>query len=227
MRSSGHQVTPIFRDIPGLTWDVLCGILRTPSHTNLQGHPRTVLGCPLWDPLDTKSHQSSKTSQDCPGMSLAGPWGQKVTPIFRDVPGLSWDWDVPCGIYWTPSHTNLLGCPRTVLGCPSWDPPDTKSHQSTETSQDSPGMSDIWDCPKISWTLVGNTGHDWSNSCHEVCMDACMVYHTFLQHDHLNCSTAAMAFHILSSSHDLRGTDSRGTQLAGIMGLEHFLQHTT
>ena len=29
-----------------------------PSHTNLEGHPRTVLGCPMWDPLDTKSHQS-------------------------------------------------------------------------------------------------------------------------------------------------------------------------
>ena len=134
--SSGHQVTPIFRDIPGLSWNIPCGILWTPSHTNLQGHPRTVLGCPLWDPLDTKSHQSSRTSQDCPGMSFAGPCRQKVTPIFRDVPGLSWDWDVPCRIYWTPSHTNLLGCP-------SWDPPDTKSHQSTETSQDSPGMSDI------------------------------------------------------------------------------------
>ena len=31
--------------------DVPCGILRTPSHTNLRGHP-------MWDPPDTKSHQS-------------------------------------------------------------------------------------------------------------------------------------------------------------------------
>ena len=100
--SSGHQVTPIFRGVPGqswdapcgilqtpilrgvpgLSWDVPCGILRTPSHTNLQRCPRTVLGCPLWDPPDTKSHQSSEVSQDCPGMSLVGSSGHQVTPIF-------------------------------------------------------------------------------------------------------------------------------------------------
>ena len=47
VESSGHQlVTPALRDIPGLSWDVPHGILQTPSHTSLQGHPRTVLGCP-------------------------------------------------------------------------------------------------------------------------------------------------------------------------------------
>ena len=99
-----------------------------PSHTNIEGCPRTVLGCPLWDPPDTKSCQYRGTSQDCPGMSHVGSSGHQVTPILRDVPGLSWD--VPCGILRTPSHTNLEGRPRTVLGCPMWDPPDTKSHQS-------------------------------------------------------------------------------------------------
>ena len=139
--SSGHQVTPIFRDIPGLSWNIPCGILWTPSHTNLQGHPRTDLGCPLWDPPDTKSHESSGTSQDCPGMSLVGSSGHQVTPIFKDVPGLSWD--VPCRTLRTKSHTNLQGRPRTVLGlgCPLRDLLDTKSHQSS-------GMS-----------LMGSSGH--------------------------------------------------------------------
>ena len=70
----------------------------------------------------------------------------------------------------------------------------------------------------------------FNTSCHEVCMDACMehgipcfsVAWQIIQ----SCSTAAMAFYILSSSHDLHGPDSRGTQLTGIKGLEHFLQHT-
>ena len=159
-------------DVPGLSWDVPCGILRTPSRTNqelpktvlgcpmwdppdtkshqssgtsqdcpgmshvgssghsrtnLQERPKTVLGCPMWDPPDTKSHQYRGTSQDCPGMSHVGFSGHQVAPIFRDVPRLSWD--VPCGILRTPSHTNIEGCPRTVLGYPMWDPPDTKSHQ--------------------------------------------------------------------------------------------------
>ena len=69
VESSGHQVTPILRDIPGLSWNVPCGILRTPSHTNIERRPRTVLGCPIWDPPDTKLHQFSGTSQDCLGMS--------------------------------------------------------------------------------------------------------------------------------------------------------------
>ena len=115
---------PIFRDVPGLSWNVPCGILRTPRHTNLQGRPRTVLGCPMWDPPDTKSHQSSETSQDCPGLSHVGSSGHQVISTLRDVPGLSLD--VPCGILRTPSHINIEGCPRTVLGCPLWDPPDTK-----------------------------------------------------------------------------------------------------
>ena len=79
MGSSGHQVT---LDVPGLSWDVPSGILWTPSHTSLQGCPRTVLGHPFWDHLDTKSHQYLGMSQDYPGMSLVGSSG-------------------------TPSHTNL------------------------------------------------------------------------------------------------------------------------
>ena len=102
----------------------------------------------MWDPLDTKSHESSGTSQDCPGMSLVGSSGHQVTPIFKDVPGLSWD--VPCRTLWTKSHTNLQGRPRTVLGlgCPLQDLLDTKSHQSSGMSQDSPGVS-----------LMGSSGH--------------------------------------------------------------------
>ena len=112
-----HQVTPVFWDIPGLSWDVPCGILRTLSHTNLQGRPRAVLGCPLWDPPDTKSHQYSGMSQGCPWMSLLGSSGHQVTPVFRDIPGLSWD--VPCSILQTPSHTNIQGL--------SWDVPCSDS----------------------------------------------------------------------------------------------------
>ena len=34
--SSRHQVTPIFRDVPGLSWDVPCGgILQTPNDHSL------------------------------------------------------------------------------------------------------------------------------------------------------------------------------------------------
>ena len=107
------------RDIPGLSWDVLCRNLRTPSHTALQGRPRTLLGCPLRDPPDTKSHQYWGTSQGSPGMSLAGPSGHQVTQAFRDV---------PCGILWTPSDHSLdiplcLDCPgHPIMSRPSWTP---------------------------------------------------------------------------------------------------------
>ena len=141
MGSSRHQVTLAYRDIPGLSWDVPSGILRTPSHTSLglsqdcpgtsllglSGHqvipggPRTILECPLWDPLDTKSHQSLE-------MSLVGSSRHQVTPVFRDVPGLSWD--VPCGIFRTPSDHSLdislcLDYPgHPIMPRESWDMSD-------------------------------------------------------------------------------------------------------
>ena len=66
---------------------------------------------------------------------------------------------------------------------------------------------------------------------HEVCMDACMEHGIPCFSEAWQiippCSTVAMVFYILSSSHDLHGPDSRCTQLAGIKGLEHFLQYTT
>ena len=105
--SSRHQVTPVLGDVPGLSWDVPCGILRTPSHTSLGGRPRTDLGCPMWDPPDTN----------------------QVIPIFRDVPGLSWD--VPCGILRTLSdHTlDIPSCPdcpgHPIMSGESWDVLDT------------------------------------------------------------------------------------------------------
>ena len=86
MGSSGHQVTLAYRDVPGLSWDVPHGILRTPSHTCIQGCPRTVLGRLLWDPPDTKSHQYLGMSQDCPRMSLVGSSGHQVTLAYS-----SWD----------------------------------------------------------------------------------------------------------------------------------------
>ena len=177
MGSSGHQVTPACKDVPGQSWDVTNGILRTSSHPSLQGCPRTVLGCPSWDPPDIKSPQLERMSQDSPGMSLLdikscqlarmsqdstgmslmGPSGHQVTPASKDVPGQSLmgssghqitpaSKDVPHGIL--RSHPSLQGCPRTVLGYPSWDPPDIKLPQLERMSQDSPGMSllDIKSC---------------------------------------------------------------------------------
>ena len=179
------QLTPILRDVPGLSWDLLCGILRTPSHTNLQGHPRTVLGCPMWDPPDTKSHQSSGTFQDCPGMSHVGSSGHQVTLIFRDVPGLSWDVpyvgssghqvtlilrDVPHEIVRTSSWKEVSGqswdVPHgivwtsiyfTLEGCPLWDCPDITLLHLGRMSQDSPGMS-----------LIGLSRHHVIPDCKDV-----------------------------------------------------------
>ena len=171
-----EQVTPILRDVPGLFWDVPFGILRTPSHTNLEGCPRTVtvLECPIWDlqdtkshqysgmsqdcpgmSPDTKSHQSSGTSKDCPGMSHVGSSGHQAIPILRDVPGQSWD--VPHGIVQTSSYLSLEGCPRTVLGCPSWDCPDITSLQLGRMSQESSGMS-----------FMGSSGHQLRLACRDV-----------------------------------------------------------
>ena len=148
------QVIPILRDVPGLYWDVPCGILRT---------------------------RVTPIFRDVPGLSWDVP-GHQVTPIFKDIQGLSWD--VPCGVLWTPSHTNIEGCPRTLLGFSSWDCPDIKLPQlgrmsqdspgmllmglsgyvkSLQLSQDSPGMSPMGSSGyQLRLALVGNTGHDWN-----------------------------------------------------------------
>ena len=115
MRSSGHQVTPACKDVPGQSWDAPHEILRTSSHPSLQGRPRTVLGCPSWDPLDIMSPQLARMSKDSTGMSHMGSSGHQVNPACKDVPGQSWD--VPHGILQTSNHPSLQGCPRTVLGC--------------------------------------------------------------------------------------------------------------
>ena len=54
--------------------------------------------------------------------------------LVGDIPGVSWN--IPHGIR-IPTYTNLQGCPRTVLRCPSWD---ITSPQLTGMSQDSPVM---------------------------------------------------------------------------------------
>ena len=118
----------------------------------------TVLGCPSWDPSEIKSPQLARASQESPGMSLMESAGHQVTLACRDVPGYSWtsllvssrdqvtttckhvpgqSLDVPHGILQRSSHPSLQACPRTVLGCPSWDPPDIKSPQLGRMSQDS------------------------------------------------------------------------------------------
>ena len=92
-----------------------------------RNHPRTVLRCPFWDP----SHPS-----------LQG--------YLRDVPGLS-------GIIQTTSHTHLQGCLRAVSGCPSWDPPDTKSQNCPGTSLVGSSRHQVtpayWDVPGLSWDI--------------------------------------------------------------------------
>ena len=91
-------------------------------------------------------------SQDCPQMSL---FGYQVTLACRGITGLSWD--VPVGILWTLSHLSLPGCAKTVLGCPSWDPPDIKSPQLARMSKDSTGMSHM-----------GSSGHQVTPACKDV-----------------------------------------------------------
>ena len=90
-----------------LSWDVPCGILRTPIHTNLQG----MQDYPAISFVGYSRHQVTpifREAQDYPGMSLVGSSGDQLTSGYGDVPGLSWD--VPCGILRTPIHTNLQGC---------------------------------------------------------------------------------------------------------------------
>ena len=113
--SSGHQVTSILREVPGQSWDVHHGIVRTSIYFTLEECPRTVLGCPSWDCPDIKLLHLGRMSQDSPGMSLMGLSGHQVTSAWKDVPGHSWD--VPHRILRTSCHPSLQGCPRTVLGC--------------------------------------------------------------------------------------------------------------
>ena len=187
MGSSGHLVTSSLQDVPGLSQDIPHGILWTSSQVQLAGCPRTVLGRPSWDPPDIQSTPACRMSQDCPRTSHMGSSGQLVNPSLQDVPGLSQD--VHHGILQTSSQPQFAGCPRTVLGCPTWDPPDIQSpslqgcprtvpgsgHPVNTSLQDVPGMSQ--DVPHgILWTsshprtlvglskdvrtLVGNTGHE-------------------------------------------------------------------
>ena len=81
--SSGHHVTPSFRDVPGLFWNLPCGILQTPSLWGYAG--LHVLGCPLWDPPDTMSPHHLGMSQDCPEMSIVESSRCNVIPIFGDM----------------------------------------------------------------------------------------------------------------------------------------------
>ena len=124
--SSGHHVTPILRDVPGLSWNVPCGILRTPCHTNIEGRPRTDLGCSMWDPPDTN----------------------QVIPIFRDVPRLSWD--VPWGILRTLSDLTLdiPSCPdcpgHPIMSGESWDVSDTcRQHWTSLRRQHGAPATDV------------------------------------------------------------------------------------
>jgi len=62
----------------------------------------------------------------------------------RDI--LRQSWDIPHGTLWTSSQPQRAGCPRTVLGHPSWDPPDSKSPQFIGMSQDCPRTSLLGQC---------------------------------------------------------------------------------
>ena len=123
--SSGHQVTPVFRDVPGLSWNVPCGILRdTKSHQSL-GMSQNYPGMSLVGSSGHQVTQHSGTSQDSLEMSLVGSSRHQVTPVFRDVLGLSWD--VLCGIFRTPSDHSLhislcLDYPgHPIMPGESWD----------------------------------------------------------------------------------------------------------
>jgi len=94
-------------------------------------------------------------SQDCPRMSHMGSSGHPVNPSLQDVPGLSQD--VPHGILRTSSQYQVAGCPRTVPGHPSWDPPDIQSTPGCRMSQD---------CPRTS--LMGSSGHPVNPSMQNV-----------------------------------------------------------
>ena len=84
---------------------------------------RTILECPLWESSDTKSPCHA---QDYPAISFVGSSGHQVTPIFRDAQ----DYILGCPLIVTPSHPSIQRCPRTILRCRSWGPPDAKSHHN-------------------------------------------------------------------------------------------------
>ena len=118
--------------------DVCFGTLVIPVCRDTWGCPKTVLGCSLWNPPDTKSHLYTGMSLNCSWTSLVGSYGHQVTPACRNVPGLSWD----------------ISC----IG--------SSGHQVTSTCRDVSGLSqtvqDIQLClnsPGMCLTLVGNTGH--------------------------------------------------------------------
>ena len=92
--------------------------------------------------------------------------GRMTFHRYQDVPGLSQD--VPHGIFRTSSQPLFAGCPRTVPGRPSWDPPDIQSTPVCRMSQDYPRTSRLGsslanplclDSPGMCPTLIGNTGH--------------------------------------------------------------------
>ena len=95
------------------------------------GHPGTILGCPVWDPLDYMSWDiaKSKCTVGHPGTILGCPvWDLRTLQLSVrwDIPGLSWD--VPCGILriiYTAKCT--VGHPGTIMGWPMWDPLDSKA----------------------------------------------------------------------------------------------------
>ena len=145
MRSSRHQVTLVYRDVPGQSWNVPHGILWAPSHTCIQGCFRTVLECPSWDPLNTKSHLYTGMSQDCPGTFFMGFSWHKVTlytGVSKDCPGMF-----------------------------PWDSASTKSHQLARMSQDSTGMS-LMGSPGhqgLSWDIPHGILRTPSHTCIQGC----------------------------------------------------------
>ena len=88
-------------------------------------------------------------SQDCPRMSHMGSSGHPVTQFA----GMSQD----CPRLRTSSQHQFAGCPRTVPGHPSWDPPDIQSTPVCRMSQD---------CPRTS--LMGSSGHPVNPSLQDV-----------------------------------------------------------
>ena len=86
MGSSGHLVNPSLQDVPGLSQDVPHGILRTSSQPYFAGCPRTLPGCPSWDPLDIQSTPLCRMSQDYPRTSLMG--SSLANPLCPDSPGM-------------------------------------------------------------------------------------------------------------------------------------------
>ena len=104
----------------------------------------------LWAEVTWCPENLRRMSQDCPGR----PSRHQVTLAYREVPGLSWD--VPHGIFQTPSHTCIQGCTRTVMVCPLWDFPGVSQHMIIPFVPDSPRHFIM-------------SGHSWdmSNTCRQ------------------------------------------------------------